>query len=171
MHECRLTRWISCGHLTRCPLGSCWCAGDIQGFTAKPRATADGQTNLLQWACSIPGKEGTAWAGAVYELTLEFTEDYPTRPPRCTFSGQKRPFHPNVCPSSGEAAMALLNEDEGWRQELTIAQVLRGIQDFLANPNSDDAAAAHAEAHQLHVLDRPAYWERVRQEAVGLSPR
>lgn len=55
------------------------------GFVAKPRTADDGSVDLLTWDCSIPGKEGTDWAGGVYPLTLKFTEDYPAKAPlaRC----------------------------------------------------------------------------------------
>ena len=37
----------------------------------------------MRWSCGIPGKEGTIWEGGVYPLTIEFTEDYPARAPKC----------------------------------------------------------------------------------------
>ncbi len=40
------------------------------------------ETNLMRWKCYIPGKEGTMWAGGFYPLTMEFTEDYPAKPPK-----------------------------------------------------------------------------------------
>ena len=45
----------------------------------------DGSQNLMRWTCSIPGKEGTDWADASYPITLEFSDEYPSRPPiaRC----------------------------------------------------------------------------------------
>ena len=33
----------------------------------------------------IPGKAGTLWEGGMYPLTMTFTEDYPTVPPKCSF--------------------------------------------------------------------------------------
>lgn len=40
------------------------------------------ETNLMKWNCHIPGKEGTLWEGGFYPLTMEFTEEYPARPPK-----------------------------------------------------------------------------------------
>eukprot|EP00170_Pyropia_yezoensis_P008508 contig_35686_g8539 len=54
------------------------------GFHARP-ANTDGQTNLLIWHCGIPGMPNTPWAGGIYKLVMEFSEDYPSRPPRCRF--------------------------------------------------------------------------------------
>lgn len=36
----------------------------------------------MRWKCYIPGKEGTIWEGGFYPLTMEFTEDYPAKPPK-----------------------------------------------------------------------------------------
>lgn len=42
----------------------------------------------MKWKCHIPGKEKTDWEGGFYPLTMEFTEDYPTKPPKvCTHHG------------------------------------------------------------------------------------
>ena len=38
--------------------------------------------NLLRWKCSIPGREGTDWQGGFFPLTMEFSEDYPAKPPK-----------------------------------------------------------------------------------------
>lgn len=37
----------------------------------------------MKWSCGIPGKGNTIWDPAVYPLTMEFTEDYPSKPPKC----------------------------------------------------------------------------------------
>ena len=37
---------------------------------------------MFRWKCHIPGKPGTDWEGGFYPLTLEFTEDYPAKPPK-----------------------------------------------------------------------------------------
>ena len=47
-----------------------------------PTAPTRSETNLMKWKCFIPGKEGTLWEGGFYPLTMEFTEDYPAKPPK-----------------------------------------------------------------------------------------
>jgi ubiquitin-protein ligase len=37
--------------------------------------------NLMKWTCLVPGKKGTDWEDGVYPITLQFTEDYPAKPP------------------------------------------------------------------------------------------
>jgi hypothetical protein len=40
---------------------------------------------MFKWKAGIPGKEGTDWDGGVYTVSMEFSEEYPARPPRCKF--------------------------------------------------------------------------------------
>ena len=37
---------------------------------------------MFRWKCYIPGKPGTDWEGGFYPLTLEFSEDFPAKPPK-----------------------------------------------------------------------------------------
>ena len=53
-------------------------------------------------------------------MTMEFSEDYPNKPPKCKFNPVL--FHPNIYPS-GTVCLSILNEDEDWRPSLTIPQV------------------------------------------------
>lgn len=104
----------------------------------------------------------TDWEGGYYPLTLHFSEDYPSKPPKCKFP--QGFFHPNVYPS-GTVCLSILNEDsvslqavssvlfisslpnlftvassQGWRPAITVKQILVGIQDLLDQPNPADPA-------------------------------
>jgi ubiquitin-protein ligase len=50
----------------------------------------------------------TDWEGGYFPLTLNFSEDYPSKPPKCKFPPGF--FHPNVYPS-GTVCLSILNED------------------------------------------------------------
>lgn len=50
--------------------------------------------NLYLWSAFIEGPEGTAWEGGLFELKLEFTQDYPTKPPNIRFLTKM--YHPNI---------------------------------------------------------------------------
>lgn len=50
----------------------------------------------------------TDWEGGYFPLTLHFSEDYPSKPPKCKFP--QGFFHPNVYPS-GTVCLSILNED------------------------------------------------------------
>ncbi|MFS7993694.1 putative ubiquitin-conjugating enzyme E2, ubiquitin-conjugating enzyme/RWD [Helianthus anomalus] len=52
------------------------------GSVARPESLPDGTVNLMVWHYTIPGKAGTDWEGGFYPLTLNFIEDYPSKPPK-----------------------------------------------------------------------------------------
>jgi ubiquitin-conjugating enzyme E2 I len=90
------------------------------GFHAKPELNPDNTLNMLMWKCGIPGKQGTAWESGVYPLTMKFSEEYPMKPPRCSFPAGF--YHPNVFPS-GTVCLSILNEEKDWKPSMGIHQV------------------------------------------------
>eukprot|EP00252_Welwitschia_mirabilis_P025011 TRINITY_DN765_c0_g1_i2.p1 TRINITY_DN765_c0_g1~~TRINITY_DN765_c0_g1_i2.p1 ORF type:complete len:169 (-),score=26.44 TRINITY_DN765_c0_g1_i2:335-841(-) len=123
-----------------------WRKNHPHGFVARPESLSDGSLNLMVWQCIIPGKTGTDWEGGFYPLTIYFSEDYPSKPPKCKFP--QGFFHPNVYPS-GTVCLSILNEDYGWRPAITVKQILVGIQDLLDQPNPADPA--QTDAYHLFV--------------------
>ena len=65
----------------------------------------DGSVDLLRWECVVPGKKGcvaretrgpfrhlqsahrTKWENGNYPVTLEFSEDYPSKCPKASLPG------------------------------------------------------------------------------------
>ena len=97
-----------------------WRKDHPYGFYAKPNSSGDGSSNLMIWTAGIPGKDSTDWEGGLYKVQMEFTEEYPSKPPKCKFVPPL--FHPNVYPS-GTICLSILNEEEDWRPAITIKQV------------------------------------------------
>mmetsp|Transcript_29475 Transcript_29475/g.68366 ORF Transcript_29475/g.68366 Transcript_29475/m.68366 type:complete len:170 (-) Transcript_29475:106-615(-) len=139
------------------------------GFYAKyaPNENGKGQ-NVFKWNCGIPGRSKGPWEGATYALTMEFTEDYPSKPPKCKFMlvNGKPLFHPNVYPS-GTVCLSILNEDEDWKPAITIRQILLGIQDLLDNPNID--SPAQEEPYRLFSTNKAEYLQRVKRQVSDVS--
>jgi ubiquitin-conjugating enzyme E2 I len=44
----------------------------------------------MKWKCYIPGKPNTDWEGGFYPLTMEFSDDYPTKPPKVQDADQQQ---------------------------------------------------------------------------------
>lgn len=120
----------------------------------------------MLWEAGIPGKEGTDWEGGLYKVTMEFSDEYPSKPPKCRFVPPL--FHPNVYPS-GTICLSILNEEEGWRPAITVKQMLLGIQDLLDSPNT--ASPAQSEAYNLCVSNKTEYKRRVKAEALKNTPQ
>lgn len=134
-------------------------------FVARPETNEKGETNLMKWKCFVPGKEGTEWAGGLYPVSMEFTEDYPAKPPKCKFPAAF--FHPNIYPS-GTVCLSILNEDEGWRPSITVKQILLGIQELLHTPNVK--SPAQSDAFVMLTQQPDQYKKRVREEVRKYPP-
>ncbi|EGW33888.1 uncharacterized protein SPAPADRAFT_59269 [Spathaspora passalidarum NRRL Y-27907] len=130
------------------------------GFYAKPMKTADGSLDLRQWTAGIPGKQNTLWANAVYPITIEFPEEYPSKPPKVRFPANF--FHPNVYPS-GTVCLSILNEEQDWRPAITLKQIVLGVQDLLDTPN--DESPAQEPAYRAYKKDRALYEKKVKEQA------
>ena len=137
-----------------------WRKDHPAGFIARPRTT-DGKQNLLLWDCGIPGPRGTIWEGGIYPLTMEFTDEYPTRPPKCRFP--KGFYHPNIYPS-GTVCLSILNEEQHWRPAISVKQILLGIQELLDNPNT--LSPAQPEAFKDITQDKPTYELKVKKQRI-----
>ena len=82
-----------------------WRRDHPHGFFARATKNSDGSSNIMEWRCGVPGKEGTPWEGGLYKLSLKFSDDYPTKPPIVQFT--PRIFHPNVY-ASGKVCLSIL---------------------------------------------------------------
>ncbi|KAL8272306.1 hypothetical protein Esti_003760 [Eimeria stiedai] len=145
-----------------------WRRDHPAGFSAKYAPMADGSVgqDIMKWICKVPGKKGSLWEGGEYCLTMEFSEEYPSKPPKCKFAPVL--FHPNVYPS-GTVCLSILNEDEDWKPSITIKQILLGIQDLLDNPNPQ--SPAQAEPYMLYCQNRDEYNRRVKNQAIQMRPK
>ena len=140
-----------------------WRKDHPHAFVAKPRSRDDGSQDIMHWDCVIPGKKETIWEGGMFKMSMEFTEEYPNKPPKGKFTPPL--FHPNVYPS-GTICLSILNEDKGWKPSITIKQLLIGIQDLLDNPNPDDPA--QKEPYLAYKNNRADYNRRVREQAASM---
>ena len=49
------------------------------GFYARPTKKEDNSSNIMTWETGIPGKNGTDWEGGVFKVTMEFSDEYPSK--------------------------------------------------------------------------------------------
>ncbi|KAH3732443.1 ubiquitin-conjugating enzyme [Pelomyxa schiedti] len=136
-----------------------WRKDHPAGFYARPKTNSDGSLDLFFWECGVPGKKKTMWEGATYPVSMQFGEDYPSRPPKCKFPPGF--FHPNIFPS-GTVCLSILNEEEDWKPAITVKQILVGIQDLLDTPNPN--SPAQEAAYYSYINNQEQYRQRVAQE-------
>lgn len=51
------------------------------------------ENNMMSWEAIIFGPDDTSWEGGSFKLIIEFTEEYPNKPPSVRFISNM--FHPN----------------------------------------------------------------------------
>eukprot|EP01080_Neovahlkampfia_damariscottae_P007070 gene7070-11233_t len=142
-----------------------WRKDHPHGFWARP-VTENGKLDLYKWEVGIPGKQNTIWEGGEYHLVMEFSTEYPSKPPKCRFTPTL--FHPNVYPS-GTVCLSILNEEKDWKPSITVKQILLGVQDLLDNPNIGDPA--QAEPYHLYCNNKKDYEKKVKQIAAASKPK
>jgi ubiquitin-conjugating enzyme E2 A len=108
------------------------------------------------WQAIIFGPDDTPWEGGTFKLLMEFSEDYPNKPPAVKFLTTM--FHPNIY-ADGKICLDILQNQ--WSPIYDIAAVLTSIQSLLSDPNP--ASPANGEASQLYERDRREYNRKVRE--------
>jgi len=113
-------------------------------------------SNVLCWYATIIGPEDTPWEAGLFKLQLEFSEEYPTKPPKVIFLSKV--FHPNVY-ENGQICLDILQNQ--WSQLMDVAAILTSIQSLLPDPNP--TSPANSEAAKLFVQNRREYERRVKE--------
>ncbi|KAJ8553906.1 hypothetical protein K7X08_024584 [Anisodus acutangulus] len=104
----------------------------------------------------------TDWEGGHYSLTMHFSEDYPSQPPKCKFP--KGFFHINVYPS-GDVCLSILNAGFGWSPAITVKQILVGIQELLDLPNPSSSLQFECNKLYMQQQDKTECKRRVKEQA------
>jgi ubiquitin-conjugating enzyme E2 A len=124
---------------------------DSNGIFASPLSN-----NILVWEAVIFGPEETPWEGGSFKLLIEFTEEYPTKPPSIKFITNM--FHPNIY-ADGKICLDILTNQ--WSPIYDVHTVLASIQSLLSDPNPD--SPANAEAARLYTENVQEYYKRVKE--------
>lgn len=126
------------------------CADSPPGVTGSPLSD-----NIMMWEAVIFGPKGTPYEDGTFRLKLEFTEEYPNKPPRVMFISKI--FHPNVY-ADGSICMDILSS--AWSPTYDVMAILISIQSLLDSPNP--LSPANNVAAQLYNDNKREYEKRVR---------
>ena len=127
--------------------------GEETGWSAGPVNEAD----LFKWEGFLFGPEKSPFEGGMFKIRIEFTSEYPIKPPRVVFLTV--PFHPNVY-DNGNICLDILKDQ--WTPALQIDQLLQSIRSLLTDPNPN--SPANGDAARMYTQNRPAYDAKVRQQ-------
>ncbi|VDM25290.1 unnamed protein product [Toxocara canis] len=132
---------------------------DFKKLQEDPPAGVSGaptEDNILMWEAIIFGPQDTPFEDGTFKLTLEFTEEYPNKPPTVKFISKM--FHPNVY-ADGSICLDILQNR--WSPTYDVAAILTSIQSLLDEPNPN--SPANSLAAQLYQENRREYEKRVQQ--------
>ncbi|OIV89863.1 hypothetical protein TanjilG_23128 [Lupinus angustifolius] len=107
---------------------------DFKRLQQDPPAGISGapqDNNIMLWNAVIFGPDDTPWDGGTFKLTLQFSEDYPNKPPTVRFVS--RMFHPNIY-ADGSICLDILQNQ--WSPIYDVAAILTSIQQqsYSSNP-------------------------------------
>nr|XP_033774178.1 ubiquitin-conjugating enzyme E2 U isoform X2 [Geotrypetes seraphini] len=130
---------------------------DLHGIFVTPV-----RDNLLEWIATVQGLKDSIWEGAIFQLSLKYTDKYNNVPPCVTFN--TIPFHPNVNKTSGKPCIDFLDKLEEWNTRLTMTNILLTIQVMLSNPIMENPVNLEAAEMQQNnpLLYRKVVFDCVR---------
>ena len=116
---------------------------------------APSDNNIMVWDAVIYGPADTPFEDGTFKLQIEFSEEYPNKPPKVKFLSKM--FHPNVY-NDGSICLDILQNR--WSPTYDVSSILTSIQSLLDEPNPN--SPANAEAAQLFQENRREYERRVQ---------
>uniref|UniRef100_A0A183CDT9 E2 ubiquitin-conjugating enzyme n=1 Tax=Globodera pallida TaxID=36090 RepID=A0A183CDT9_GLOPA len=130
---------------------------DFKKLQDDPPAGVSGaptEESIMHWEAVIFGPQDTPFEDGTFKLSLEFTEEYPNKPPTVKFVSKM--FHPNVY-ADGSICLDILQNQ--WSPTYDVAAILTSIQSLLDEPNPN--SPANSLAAQLYQENRREYEKRV----------
>uniref|UniRef100_A0A8C0YGL8 E2 ubiquitin-conjugating enzyme n=1 Tax=Cyprinus carpio carpio TaxID=630221 RepID=A0A8C0YGL8_CYPCA len=123
---------------------------DFKRLQEDPPAGVSGapsENNIMVWNAPV-------FVIGTFKLTVEFTEEYPNKPPTVRFISKM--FHPNVY-ADGSICLDILQNR--WSPTYDVSSILTSIQSLLDEPNPN--SPANSQAAQLYQENKREYEKRV----------
>lgn len=116
------------------------------------------ESDIMRLKGTFTGFEGSLYEKGVYEVEINITTLYPSKPPKAKFV--TKVWHPNISSSTGCICLSLLNED--WRIDDNLASLVGAIKALLicAEPSDpQDAPVAAQYINRREMFDMTAaFW-------------
>ena len=90
-------------------------------------------SDLFKWQATIMGPDDSPYSGGVFFLSIDFSTDYPFKPPKVMFI--TKIYHPNIN-SNGSICVDILKDN--WSPAITVEKLLLSIVLLLCDPNPAD---------------------------------
>tara|TARA_B100001094_G_C17873701_1_gene643363 strand:+ start:82 stop:552 length:471 start_codon:yes stop_codon:yes gene_type:complete len=108
--------------------------------------------DVMHWVATIMGPEGSPYEGGIFNLSIDFTEKYPFKPPKVKFI--TKIYHPNIS-GRGNICLDILKSGGKWSPALTVTKILLSICSLLTDPNPDDPLVP--EIAKIYTTNRAKY--------------
>lgn len=118
-------------------------------------ARLENDNNIYCWRATIIGPSGCPYEGGKFDLSIQFSKDYPFKPPKIQFL--TRIYHPNIGPD-GQICLDILRDN--WSPALTIAHVILSICSLLDDPNTQDPMMP--DIARQYETDRDAFKQKAQ---------
>ena len=93
------------------------------------------ENDVMIWNIHIDGPEGTPFIGGRFTVNLDFTDNYPFKPPKIKFI--TKIYHPGVKTDTGEICTQAI--EQNWVPTLNAKFVIEAILTVLKTPNAENA--------------------------------
>ena len=113
------------------------------------------EDDIYKWNATILGPEGSPYQGGIFNLKIDFPEDYPFKPPKVIFL--TKIYHCNIN-STGSICLDILKDK--WSPALTISKVLLSICSMMDDQNPNDPL--EPEVANLYNNDKEKFIEMAK---------
>ena len=101
----------------------------IPGVAIQPH-----EDDIAKWNVVIDGPEGTPFIGGKFSVLIDFSNNYPFKPPQMKFV--TKIYHPQVKTDTGEFCTQAI--ENAWVPTLNAKFIIEAIITILKTPNSDN---------------------------------
>lgn len=90
---------------------------------------------MFVWKLIIQGPEGTPFVGGRFIVNVDFSDNYPFKPPKIKFL--TKIYHPNVKTDTGEICMQAI--ESKWVPTLNASFIAQAVMTLIRSPSADNA--------------------------------